>query len=444
MKTCVVLALFLASGLAGCGNDKSTATNVSAVTFWQDVAPIYNARCVRCHQQGGIGPFRLDNYADAKTHAALELSRVMAGTMPPYFMVHDGTCESFHDETTLTPAEKATISDWVNGGQREGTPVTLTLPLQPKLENAVDINTPTFAPVAVGDQLAMFDEYRCFLLDPPNSSDAFLTGYDVTPGDPSIVHHVLGFVVDPQKVAGGGMTNAAVMQKLDDQSPARLGWPCFGAAGEGVDVEGVPVTWAPGQGVVNYPAGMGVPIHATDKIVIQVHYNLADLSSTGKSDSTAIHLRFADTVNRELAFLLPDVFLDSLGKTDSQGHPTPDVLPPQKADAKYTWSLSGREMNLGAAVDLIAVMPHMHGRGIRQQMRLGTPTSLSCAAHLENWSFHWQEFYFYKTPPVLTPDTQVEVTCEYNTTMDTEAVLPGWGTRNEMCLAVLMVALPPS
>jgi hypothetical protein len=68
----LMLTLTLALGLAGCGNDKSTTSNVGAVTFWQDVAPIYNAKCVRCHQEGGIGPFRLDNYSDAKAHAALE------------------------------------------------------------------------------------------------------------------------------------------------------------------------------------------------------------------------------------------------------------------------------------------------------------------------------------------------------------------------------------
>ena len=28
-----------------------------AVTFWQDVAPIYNEKCVACHQAGGLGPF---------------------------------------------------------------------------------------------------------------------------------------------------------------------------------------------------------------------------------------------------------------------------------------------------------------------------------------------------------------------------------------------------
>jgi hypothetical protein len=447
-------SLGLATALAACGGGNgngnggnggsggSSMQPPAAVTFWQDVAPIYNQRCVRCHQEGGIGPFRLDNYADAKAYAPLEAARVAAGTMPPYFMVHDGSCGSFHDETTLTAAEKATVAAWVNGGLVEGTKVTLTLPTRPALDGAVDVTTPTFAPVAQGTALAEFDEYRCFLLAPPNTSDAFLTAYDVTPGDASIVHHVIGFVVDPAApgASGDGRTNAAVMQALDDASPDRLGWPCFGSAGDGVNANALPVTWAPGQGIVSYPDGMGVPIRATDKLVVQVHYNLADPGSAGKIDSTTVHLRFAPTVSRQLAFLLPDPFLESLAK------PMPDTLPPGQADARYTWTLTGRDMGLDGvpSVDLVAVMPHMHGRGLRQTLSLGPPGSLACTSHLENWSFHWQEFYFYKTWPTITPDTQVQVTCEYDTSLDSMPVLPGWGTRNEMCLTVLMVALPPS
>jgi hypothetical protein len=439
--TLLTLLTLLTAAFSACGGSATPApTAAGAVTFWQDVAPIYNEKCVRCHQEGGIGPFPLNAYTSAKAMAALELTRVTANTMPPYHMVHDGTCGSFHDETTLSDAQKATIKGWVDGGLVEGTPASLTLPPQPALEGAIDVKTPTFAPVAQGTALAANDEYRCFLLDPPNTTDAFLTGYDVTPGQPTIVHHVLTFVVDPLKATKSGQTNAAVMQALDDQSPDRLGWPCFGAAGEGIEVSGVPVTWAPGQGVVSYPDGMGVSVRATDKLIVQVHYNLVDPTSTGRSDSTTVHLKFADHVNRQLGFLLPDPFLNSLGKA------TPDTLPAGQTDASYTWTMTGQEMGIAGApsVDLVAVMPHMHGRGLRQTMKLGPAGSLACASHLESWDFHWQEYYFYKTPPVITPNTQIEVTCEYDTSKDTTPVLPGWGTKNEMCLTVLMVAFPAS
>ena len=429
----------LAGGLVACGGGTSPPT-VGDVTFWQDVAPIYNDKCVRCHQEGGIAPFRLDNYADAQANAALEKQRTAAGTMPPYFMVHDGSCQSFVDDTTLTDHQKAIIAAWVDQGAPEGTPVTLTLPTQPALAGAVDVTTPLFAPVAQGGQEAEFDEYRCFALDAPVTANSFRTGYAVTPGDASIVHHLITFVVDPQAPGQDGRTNAAIMQALDDASPDRLGWPCFGAAGDNVDVSGVPVTWAPGQGIVEYPTGMGVPIKTTDKLVIQIHYNLADPASAGKTDSTAVHLRFANSVSREIRFSLPDGLLDTLGKA------TPDTLAPGQSDVSYSWMQGGRDLGLpaSASVDLVAVMPHMHGRGIRQKMMIGAPGSLACASHLENWDFHWQEFYFYKTPIKMNASSLVQVTCEYDTSADTAPVLPGWGTRNEMCLTVLMVALPPS
>src|SRR5450432_3868984 len=95
------------------------------------------------------------------------------------------------DSGSPRTGQKSTIAAWVDGGTPEGTPSTLTLPPEPELANAVDVATPLFTPVAQGGQLAEFDEYRCFLFDPPVASDAFLTGYAVTPGEASIVHHVL-------------------------------------------------------------------------------------------------------------------------------------------------------------------------------------------------------------------------------------------------------------
>ena len=179
-------------------------------------------------------------------------------------------------------------------------------------------------------------------------------------------------------------------------------------------------------------------------MVVQVHYNLADPTTLGQTDSSTVQLQFADSVQRELIFLLPDPFLETIGRKDAQGNPDPDSLPAGQADTKYTWTVSGSDLGVKGipSVDLMAVMPHMHQRGVRQTMQVGTVGNMSCASHLENWSFHWQEFYSYKAPIKITPDTQISVTCEYNTSSDTQAVLPGWGTRNEMCLNVLMVALP--
>jgi hypothetical protein len=366
------------------------------------------------------------------------------GIMPPYYITHDGTCGAFDDTPALTADEKQTIANWVASGMGEGdkAQANLSLPARPALQGGVDYKTPMFMPVALGTQIAAHDDYRCFVVDPGRAADSFITGYDVIPGAPAIVHHVLGFVVDPAAVSRTGKTNAAVMKELDDKSPDIIGWDCFGGAGDGIDEKGSPVDWAPGQGVVAYPDGMGVPLARTDKLVVQIHYNLADPRLRGMMDSTTVRLRFADKVDRQLIFALPDAFLQSLGK------PMPDSLAPGQASVKYTWKQSVAEMGLPPSipyVDLIAVLPHMHGRGKALEMRIGAQagSDMACAAKTQRWDFHWQKMYTYKERPRLTGQSQIQVTCDFDTSADQKPVYPGWGTQNEMCLAGLMMALPP-
>jgi hypothetical protein len=429
------------SGSGGPDSGSAGAPGATGPTFYDDVGPIMNAKCVRCHQQGGIGPFRLDNYADAKTNAAAALAMIKAGKMPPYYINHDGTCGDFIADEALTNTEKATIEAWVTKGTLEGPKKTIVAPQVPKLADGRDLKTPMFSPVAGGGAVDLFDEYRCFPIATGVDKDTFVTGYDVLPGNDRVVHHVLGFVIDGERMTADGKKNSDVLKALDDMSPDRAGWPCFGGAADqaGVSSDAVPVDWGPGQGIVSYPDKMGVRLRKSDIFVVQVHYNLADPMTKGMSDSTTVRLRLADTVDRRLVFLLPDGFLDTLrsGK--------PEALPPGEMSTKFTFTKDAKALGISALpfVDLVAVLPHMHERGRGLEVRLMDGTSNSCVAKLDLWDFHWQKMYFYKKPPRLTPTSSIQVTCDWDTSGDTRPVLPGWGTRNEMCLSVLMVALPP-
>lgn len=426
-------------GLASSGDAGSPdgGAQAQALTYWGNVAPIYYNKCAKCHQADGIGSeYRLDNYEGAKKWAAAAVVATRSKKMPPSLVASDNTCGDFETNDLLTDAEIATIRDWAAGDKAEGTPVKPALPSKPQLTGGKDLKTPMFSPKAQGSAIAKFDEYRCFIVDAPTDADAFITGYDVLPGNAKIVHHVLGFVVDPERKAMNGKTNGEVMKELDDQEPGRDGWFCFGSVGGGVVVSGVPVDWAPGQGVVSYPEKMGFPLKKTDKVVVQVHYNLSVAGTAGMTDSTTVRLRTASQVDRQLAFLLPDLFLDTLATG------MPAVLAPAKQSVTYTWKQTAEKSGVPAAlpyVDLVAVMPHMHERGRKLTLKVGDV----CQARVDRWDFNWQKFYFYKSLPRITPATSIEVTCDYDTSADTDPTLPGWGTRNEMCLTVLMVALPP-
>lgn len=434
------LSLFLVSSVLACGKEDPPPDAQAGLTYWQDVAPLYYENCVACHQPGGIAPFRLDRYQDAKTWALPAKQAVEARTMPPWLVTADGSCGEFHDSRWLDDAAIEKISRWAADGAVEGTPRSdLQVPTKPGITGARSFQTPRFVPEIQGGAFAEFDEYRCFLIDPRSTEDQFITGYEILPGDPSIVHHVLAMPVDPDQVIGPGMTNMQAMTMLDQESPDRDGWPCFGLAGDGVAVDGVPVTWAPGMGAVEYPQGTGVHMAKNRLLVLQVHYNLSDPQVRGRSDSTELRLRLAPQVERVGFFVLPDLFLNTLFEGE------PAALEPGKEAIDYTWTENFDEELAGLGVDHVevyGVMPHMHERGRKLKLEIGAPDSMACAADVQSWDFGWQFFYFYEQPFEIRAGTQVRVTCTFDTRGKTEPVLPGWGTQNEMCLTALYVVLP--
>src|SRR4051794_22704105 len=96
------------------------------------------------------------------------------------------------------------------------------------------------------------DDYRCFVLDPHLSRDAFITGLDILPGTPSEVHHVILFRAPPETVPAVEGQDAA-----DDGE----GWTCFGGTGleRGGALEDAPWlgAWAPGAPSRSWPRTSG-------------------------------------------------------------------------------------------------------------------------------------------------------------------------------------------
>ena len=295
----------------------------SEVTYWQHMVPLFEQHCLQCHQEGGIGPVRLDLYAEAKEFAALIGDSTMERRMPPWHATSDGSCGDFRGSLALDDAQIALIAAWVEGGAKEGKAGRVNLPAPDRLQDASDYALPSYAPVVQGGMLAENDDYHCFLLDANLAAERFITGYDIVPGRPEIVHHVLVMVVDPDAPADlteapedlmlpAGTTNAQVMAALDAESPDKPGWPCWGQAGDGVFVRSTPAVWAPGQGVMRFPGDSGASLRPTDKLVVQVHYNLADPELRGKTDETHVLLELAQHVPNLALFAVPDALLESL------------------------------------------------------------------------------------------------------------------------------------
>jgi hypothetical protein len=328
--------------------------------------------------------------------------------------------------------------------------MTLTMP---------DEYTPS-APTGVGT-----DDYRCFLLDPQLQHDVWLTGSNVLPGNPSVVHHVILDRVPPRAVAEAEAKDAA--------TPGE-GWTCFGGTGLAGDFQRIDdaswlAAWAPGGGETEVRDGYGVRLDAGARIVMQVHYNLLqgsapDVSSTqlrwmnGDRGLTALH-----------TFLLPApvelpcrpghddgplcdrdaAVADVLSRFGSAGNTNSLLHLLCGTDVKPSSTTSCTRV-VPRGMTVIGVADHMHllGRKIRIETNPGTPDAKT-VLDIPIWDFDNQAVKPIEPLHLDRFDT-VRVTCTHQQGLrdrlpafegqEEKYVVWGEGSTDEMCLGILVVA----
>lgn len=428
------------SGSEGEDGTGGSTSGGELLTYWDDVAPIYYDKCVACHGEGGAAGFRLDNFADASIWAPASAIAVQNRTMPPWLATADGSCGEFAHDRSLSAAQIDTIVAWAGARpHQEGIAREIPITPQEKLLNPTELLSPEYVPVPIGSDLAKWDDYRCFLVDPGIDREQFLTGYGFEPGNAALVHHVIMFGVDMEAPAEGGSTNAERIAALDAESPDQIGWPCFGLAGDGVNIETVPAVWAPGQADVVFPDDSGLHVTPRHKFVVQFHYNFPSPDHVGQSDQSSIFLQYEDQVSRLGTVMFDDGIIGSEVE-----------LPPGQAEVKVEWDMA-YENTLFAAigapeVNIWGFMPHMHEYGTSQTLEmLRDDAEASCLTEVKHWDFDWQHYYLFADPVRYGPGDRVRTRCFYDTTSTTDPVLPGWGTDNEMCTAIYYATMefPP-
>src|ERR1700736_1838351 len=87
-------------------------------TFYKDVLPILQSRCLECHRAGEIGPMPLSTYPQVRPWARAIKEAVLSRRMPPWFA--DPHFGKFSNDLSMDSKEIATIAAWVDGGAREG------------------------------------------------------------------------------------------------------------------------------------------------------------------------------------------------------------------------------------------------------------------------------------------------------------------------------------
>ena len=108
----------VASGGPGKGAAIAFPARKPQITYVKDVAPILEARCVACHEEGGIGPFAMKDYTSVKGFAPMIREAIRAHRMPPYDA--DPHVGKFSDDRGLSAEETKTLVHWIENGAPRG------------------------------------------------------------------------------------------------------------------------------------------------------------------------------------------------------------------------------------------------------------------------------------------------------------------------------------
>lgn len=425
--TALALVASAAAALAaGCTTQSTAAVDPSVapgqpLTYYQDAAPIFAARCVSCHSPGNIAPFSLETYSDAMTYASLIKPALQNHLMPPMPADVSGDCQPIDDARVMPDDERNKLVAWIDGGSQPG-------------DAANPAPTPP-APDALGAPDAVYDsgldydstfqgedEYRCFVIDPKLTATFNLVAVGVHSTNPAIVHHTIVYAQLPK--------DQAAVDQLDAADPLP-GYQCFGGPGW---AGAIPVgAAAVGSLPQPFPEGSGVPLPAGTRYVVQVHYNFDNGRGANR---IAVQAWSAPTLTQiphgmsagNNTFFIP---AGAVGVTaTATGYITDTPSGGAQTRPGKLWS----------------VFPHMHqiGSAIRVDLIRADGTK-QCVISIPKWDFHWQGAYEFAQPIQVNPGDRLQTTCVWDNSAAHQPLVDGVpqqprdvtfgeGSTDEMCL----------
>jgi hypothetical protein len=441
----VVIAAAALSGMAA--PHAVDAQAPASPTYSRDIAPILYRNCTNCHRPGEIGPMSLLSYQDVRPWAKSIVSRVTAGTMPPWHA--DPSTGEFDNDRRLTAAEKDAITRWVAAGAPEGNPGELPAP--PQYTTGWGIGQPDAVlalqedyPIPASGTIA----YQYFEVPTNFTEDKWVKAFEVRPGNRSVVHHVIVYsrgpapatpppprdpnaprpvplftFADGMEIPAGQTGGPALpddqrkpLGPNDRPAPKMLG-PSVGA-------------YVPGTASRIYPLDTAARLAAGSTLIFQMHY-----TTTGKAttDRTSIGLVFAKD--------RPKTELRSTALINGNIHiPAGDAN--HRVDATMTFNRD---------VTLWSMLPHTHVRGKRWSYEATYPDGRKEALlSVPQYDFEWQTDYIFKRPVKLPKGTTLHATAWYDNSPNnksnpdaTKEVWWGDQTWEEMMFTGLTFSIDP-
>lgn len=332
--------------------------DVGKVTY-ADAAPIVRQKCQGCHRPEEVGPFSLLTYEQVRRRGAAIREAVDERRMPPWHA--DPQHGKFKNDRSLSARERAVILAWIDQGMPQGKASDEAPPA--KAGAGWHIGTPDHVfempkPYTVPAQGVL--PYQHFRVPTNFKEDTWVRAVEVRPGERSVVHHVIVYVVNQKS-----------------------------------DAERIHLTaYAPGLGHEVFPQGTAKLIPAGSDLIFEMHY-----TPTGrmKSDRSSVGLVVAKEPVKKLVRTV-GIFNRSF------------KIPP--GDGNY--AVDSR-LTVPHDAQLLTLFPHMHLRGKDFRYVATYPDGRKdVLLDVPAYDFGWQTQYILADPKALPKGTRIECLAHFD------------------------------
>ena len=386
------------------------------INFETNIKPILTKHCVNCHQNGGIAPFALDNWADVDARAIMIGAVTASKYMPPWRA--DTSFQHYKNENYLSKNEIELIQQWIQNEQPRGI-------VERRKEKGLPPNKvkkKQGTEIQIGFNRAFIikgenkEEFRFFHMPSKIKENGFIQSIEFAPGNKKQVHHSRIMIDTTQSISGIDGLSEEDSSILKYQTKPLADPFLFG--------------WVPGNDKIIFPKGIGKKIYANSDFIVNVHYVPSPIQVV---DSSSIIIQLTDEpVEREA---------QTLTLTENNISNQPFIIYPNKKSTFYM-----RSPILQDSISLISIMPHMHLLGKSFKSYAITPDgNILPLVHVPSWDFNWQTTYQFTKFTVLPKGTVIYAEATYDNTNENplnpykpaRTVGYGWGSKDEMMNLIL-------
>ena len=396
LTLCLIVAFAIAAFFLSPGQSSAGGSGSASATFTKDVAPILFAKCATCHRPGEMAPMSFITYKEVRPWAKSIREKVVSREMPPWYA--DPAHGQWANDASLTEQQIATIRAWVDGGAKEGD--AKDLPPAPKFADTEwKFGQPDVVFSLTEEASVPADgtvPYRYWAVPTNFTEDKYVQFAEIKRGEPSVVHHVIVSVREPDQGPLPPPGEIRAGQQRVNPEAARDPQQAQQNRPRGTNPDGMLLGWAPGMSPLTLRPGNAKLVKKGSMLIFQMHYTT---NGTAAKDRTGIGLWFAkEPVEKRM--ITKGVSTD----------PRKLVIPAGDANFESRSSLTFNE-----DVHIHMFMPHMHVRGKDFEYKLVYPDGKEkILLRVPKYDFNWQLTYFVKEPIAVPKGSRIDCVAHHD------------------------------